>query len=167
MTSKELLYSQLEMLLDWIEGPARDMADKPMTFPTPAGGNHPTWNMGHLAYAERSMINMITGEANPHQDWAGSLGVGSTPTDNPDDYPPYEQLLQDFIDARHHTLAVLSAMTDEELQGPLKNPPPPHPNSPDISSCARVFSIMILHSAIHLGQLLDCRRALGRAPMAA
>ena len=126
MTSKELLIHQLKMLLEWTDGPARDLADKPLVFPTPTGGNHPTWNMGHLAYAERNMLNMITGEENPHKAWASTLGIGSEPTANADDYPPYEELMQAFFDARERTLEVLEAMTDEELHGPLKNPPPPY-----------------------------------------
>ena len=35
---------------------AEDMRDAPRTFPTPKGGNHPQWVMGHLTLAEDGLI---------------------------------------------------------------------------------------------------------------
>ena len=51
MNTKALLRHQLETNRDWYLGGAKDMADAAMTFPTPNGGNHPTWLVGHLTLA--------------------------------------------------------------------------------------------------------------------
>ena len=36
-----------------------DMKDAPVTQPTPNGGNHPLWILGHLAYSEANLVNHV------------------------------------------------------------------------------------------------------------
>jgi hypothetical protein len=49
--SKETLRAALTFSYEWIKALAEDLADSPMTSPTPTPGNHPLWIMGHLAYS--------------------------------------------------------------------------------------------------------------------
>ena len=66
MTTIDFIKASLEMSKGWILGIASDMQDSPMTFPTPNGGNHPLWAMGHLTYSEADLTSgLIKGEANP------------------------------------------------------------------------------------------------------
>ena len=43
----------LEMSSGWVMGLIEDMKDAPLTAPTPNGGNHPLWCLGHLIWGGR------------------------------------------------------------------------------------------------------------------
>ena len=44
-----------------------DMRDQPLTQPTPRGGNHPLWVIGHLAVVEGMIPHTVFGEEHPVQ----------------------------------------------------------------------------------------------------
>lgn len=167
MTTKELLKFQLETARDWFVPCAKDMADKPLLQPTPRGGNHPMWVVGHCAFAEAGMLAMIVGEDNQLQHWSEAFGGGTEPTTNAGDYPPYDEVLAAFEEGRARTLEVLESMSDDDLAAPCARVPKGHEDAPNFQSRARMFSIVFLHQNAHLGQLLDARRADGRKPMVA
>lgn len=56
MQSKDLLKMNLESCMGMLLPMIEDMKDAPLTFPTPKGGNHPLWVLGHLAYSEGSLL---------------------------------------------------------------------------------------------------------------
>jgi hypothetical protein len=41
-----------------------DMRDAPLTQPTPRGGNHPLWVLGHMTFVEGNVLNVLFGEPN-------------------------------------------------------------------------------------------------------
>ena len=66
MQSKDLIKMMLETNMGLTIPLIEDMKDAALTSPPPAGGNHPLWVLGHLAYAEGSIIReMMLGEPNP------------------------------------------------------------------------------------------------------
>jgi len=74
-----------------------DMKDAPLTQPTPHGGNHPLWVLGHLAYAEANMVqHIIEGNENPLAGWKDSLGGGSEPVADASVYPSFDELKQKY-----------------------------------------------------------------------
>jgi hypothetical protein len=57
-----------------------DMKDQPLTFPTPKGGNHPLWVLGHLAYSEGEIIQQtMLGRPNPLARWKDLFRMGTEP----------------------------------------------------------------------------------------
>src|SRR5207248_5467326 len=52
MKTVEFIRMSLDMSAAMTMGLIDDMKDQPLTFPTPKGGNHPLWVMGHLAWVE-------------------------------------------------------------------------------------------------------------------
>src|SRR5262249_51293867 len=64
----------------WPTGAAEDLRDPPLVQPTPRGGNHPLWVIGHLAVVEGSVPQILFGEPNPVEHWRPLFGQGSTPT---------------------------------------------------------------------------------------
>ena len=58
-----------------------DMRDAPMTQPTPRGGNHPLWVLGHITYVEGRIPQILYGEKNPVEHWAPLFAPGSEPAD--------------------------------------------------------------------------------------
>ena len=61
-----------------------DMQDALFTFPTPNGGNHPLWVLGHMAYVEGELVqHMMLGQPNPVAHWKSLFGPGSQPSADP------------------------------------------------------------------------------------
>jgi len=74
-----------------------DMRDLPFTFPTPKGGNHPLWVLGHLAWTEGQIIQLVMlGRPNPVALWQGLFGIGSEATAEAAHYPTFEDVLKAF-----------------------------------------------------------------------
>ena len=53
------------------------MSGAPTTFPTPNGGCHPLWVLGHLALVEGMIPAALFGEPNPAADWATAISASS------------------------------------------------------------------------------------------
>src|SRR5215204_7052791 len=56
-----------------------DIRNAPLTQPCANGGNHPLWNMGHIAFIEGNMRRIVTGEPNPVEHWAPLFAPGTQP----------------------------------------------------------------------------------------
>ena len=148
-----------DMTLDLID----DMKDAPMTAPTAKGGNHPLWVLGHLAYAEASMVyEMMLGEPNPLEDWKPIFADGTEPTSDASDYPSYAEVRARFDEVRAHTLKVLDALTDADLDKKSQNYPEEW--AAYFDTYGKVLAIVGSHTFIHHGQVADARRMAGRKP---
>src|SRR5712672_3258034 len=77
-----------------------EMSDAPTTFPTPNGGCHPLWVIGHLALVEGSMPGVLFGEPNPVAHWQPLFGQESQPVNDRAAYPnlddQYHQRLESY-----------------------------------------------------------------------
>ena len=161
MKTIELLRHQLEMSKNMTAGLLADMTDSPMTFPTPNGGNHPTWVAGHLAYAEASLLkHMMLGETNPLSDWQSLFGIGSQPTDDAASYPPLGELLAKWDEMREYTLKVLDSLTEADLEKPSANVPEGREET--FGTYGKILTMLAFHPLMHRGQVSDARRAAGR-----
>jgi len=140
-----------------------DMKDAPLTQPTAKGGNHPTWILGHLAYAEANIVNhMILGNENPLIEWKEMFGGGSEPVAEAGHYPSLDELMKKFEEVRTQTLSVLEGLSDDDLDQPSKNCPPERMDF--FGTVGKCFMMASLHPTLHYGQVADARRTLGRKP---
>jgi uncharacterized damage-inducible protein DinB len=141
-----------------------DMKDQPLTFPTPKGGNHPLWVLGHLAYSEGDIIQQtMLGRPNPLAHWKDLFRMGTEPSAEASRYPNYEEVKQAFQRVRAETMKVLETLTDADLDQPSKSCPPEFREF--LGTYAQCFLIAILHPMTHRGQVADARRAAGRKPL--
>jgi hypothetical protein len=139
-----------------------DMKDSLFTFPTPKGGNHPMWVLGHLAWSEGEVLSVMMGRANPLAKWKPIFGYGSQPTAKASDYPSYDEVKKAYLDGHAETLKVLSAQTDADLDKASERCPPEAKNF--VGTHAKCWLLMIGNSQQHIGQVCDARRAAGRKP---
>jgi uncharacterized damage-inducible protein DinB len=163
MQSKDLIRFGLELTRQGTLGLVEAMRSKPLTQPTSAGGNHPMWVMGHLAYIEGSLRAIIKGEANPVEKWASLFAPGSTPVTDPSKYPPFDEVVATFVRLRGETLAMLDAMDDATLDSKPASIPPGFEEA--MATVGRTLTLISLHQMVHYGQITDARRAAGIAPM--
>ena len=87
----------------------------------PANGNHVTWILGHLAWADDFFLKELAGtDPTCPEAWNELFGMGSEPTDDPRRYPPYEELLGHFHHRREALVEWFTGLDDSRLTEPLK-----------------------------------------------
>jgi hypothetical protein len=141
-----------------------DMKDQPFTFPTPKGGNHPLWVLGHLAYVEGFVMHQVMlGRPNPVASWKSLFGLGTEVTADASRYPTFAEVHKAFQDLRAETMKVLETLADDDLDKPSKNCPPEMKEF--LGTYANCFRVAIFNTMNHRGQVADARRAVGRKPL--
>lgn len=165
MNAIEYIRLSLENSAGWAMGLISDMQDSPMTQPTPNGGNHPMWVLGHVVRSESDLLDgFILGQPNRFPELESLFSIGTTPTTNADDYPTMEELLGKFETIRGATLAHLATLSDADLDQKSHAPEEFGASFGTVGAC---FAAMCTHMAFHAGQVADARRAAGRGPLMA
>lgn len=160
MNAIDFIHMSLQQGRGWTVGLVSDMKDAPLTFPTPKGGNHPLWVMGHLTYSESHLLHdYILGTPNPIADWKELFGSGSEPVADPSQYPSLDEILIRFEEIRASTLAALDELSPADLDQPSKAPAEMKPFFGTIGQC---MAVICMHFVFHGGQVADARRVLGR-----
>lgn len=166
MQSKDLLKSNLEMSMGMVLGLIGDMKDAPLTFPTPKGGNHPLWVLGHMAYSEGSILQeMMLGESNPLSEWKEIFGAGTEPVADASAYPSFDEVMARCQEQHQANMKFFDALSEEDLDRSSKNCPPDHEQY--CGTYRRCFQMVANHWWMHRGQVADARRAAGRKPLMA
>jgi hypothetical protein len=160
---------QSDRLIGQIEK-TREMTEKMLAaFQTPEdwcrqavpGTNHALWFAGHMAMTDNFFLGMIApGQEKQYEGWDKYFGMGSKPTNDPDDYPPVAEVLDTMRERRTALLKALKGRSDAELAGP-----PAGGANDFIPDLAAVYEVTNWHEALHLGQVTVVRRALGRKPL--
>jgi hypothetical protein len=159
MTAIDFIKLSLEMSKGWIMGLAADAKQVATTAPTPKGGNHPLWCLGHLTFSEGNLVHKyIKGQANPMAEYAELFDQGTTPLDDASKYPSYDELLAKFEAVRADTMALLDTLTDADLDKPSHAPAEMAQFFGTVGQCLAVIPI---HYGFHGGQIADARRAAG------
>lgn len=137
-----------------------DMRDAALTQPTPRGGNHPLWVLGHITFVEGNIPRVIFGEPNPVAKWAPLFAPGTEPTTDAAAYPPFEEVLRTYRDLRARNLRILEELGEAGLDRPTKAPPRGLEHV--LGTVGDTFLTIALHQMSHRGQVADARRAIGR-----
>ena len=165
MKATEFIKLSLENSKGWALGLLNDMKDAPLTQPTPNGGNHPLWVLGHIIHSESNLLDgFVLGKPNRFPEWEGVFSMGTTPSTDASKYPSLDELLTKFEEMRAATLAHLDTLSDEDLDNPSHAPEEFGLPFATVGAC---FSAMSTHMAFHAGQVADARRAAGRGPLMA
>jgi hypothetical protein len=163
MDATAVIKTALTMSDEWLTALLNDVKDAPTTFPTPNGGNHPLWAIGHIAHSEASLVaGFVLGEENPLKKWDELFGMGSQPVADASVYPPFDEVLAAYRRARANTLSVLERMSTEELSKPSHAPEEYKSMFGTVGQCLMSVS---LHAVFHAGQIADARRAMGKQPV--
>ncbi len=164
MTAIEYIRMSLENAKGWSLGLINDMKDAPLTQPTPNGGNHPLWVLGHIVRAESDLLDgFILGQPNRFPELE-MFAMGNEPSTDAAQYPSMDELLEKFEQIRAATLAHLDTLSDADLQ---KESYAPEEFGPMFGTVGACFAAMQTHMMFHTGQVADARRAAGRKPLMA
>ena len=164
MNTIEYIKLSLENSRGWALGLINDMRDAPLTQPTPNGGNHPLWVLGHLVRAESDLLDgFVLGKPNRFPELE-KFSMGTTPSTDAAEYPSMDELLGKFDEIRAATLAHLSTLTEDDLDARSHAPEEFGPPFATVGAC---FCAMTTHPSFHAGQVADALRATGRGVLMA
>lgn len=159
MTTKEAIRYALG-LADGASLPAIDrMAGAPLTYPTPNGGCHPLWVVGHLAVVEGMLTAMLTDGASPTSHWEPLFGQDSETTAEAARYPTYDEVRATFRSLRRANVERLETMTEADLDRPT--PWQPTGLEAHFDTVGKALLTVALHQTMHRGQVTDAIRAAG------
>jgi uncharacterized damage-inducible protein DinB len=136
------------------------MSDAATTFPTPNGGCHPLWVLGHLALVEGMIPGVLFGDKNPAGEWQHYFGEDSDPVSNAGAYPSFAEVREKYVQLREQNLKLLESLSEEDLDKPTKAPPKGRER--EFSTYGRSFLALALHQMMHRGNVTDAWRAAGR-----
>ena len=122
------------------------------------GKGHPLWLLRHLANNLDVVGNFWTYGEGPvlakkyGMKFAPDFAGGDPITNNPDDYPSWETLMEDYASIFDSFLERVKKTSDEELQEAPRGPVP-EGMSDFFSSIGNDLRIMVLHDTHHRGQI--------------
>ncbi|MCX8052144.1 MAG: DinB family protein [Chlorobi bacterium] len=159
MLSIELIRDNLIKSEKRVLARIEEMREHCFVFPTPNGGCHTLWVLGHLAYIEGLVIHtFMLGEVNPLAEWE-ELFDGADVSGETSRYPPFDQVLAKCREMRALTLALLDSLSEQDLDRVSAKPP----NGFDAMFGTYRLCLQYVsdHWYMHRGHLADARRAAG------
>lgn len=163
MESIDLIRNNLRKSRDIVLAKIEDMANDSLVFPTPNGGGHTIWVLGHLAYIEGLVVrHFMMGEPNPLADW-GSVFDGADTSADPDVYPAFEVVLANCRRMREETLGIVDRLAETDLDH--ESAAAPDGTTDMFGTWRDCLQFVSDHWYMHRGQLADARRAARRTRM--
>ena len=159
MQSIELIRDNLTKSRDRVLARVEDMREHCFVFPTPKGGCHTLWVLGHLAYIETLVIRrFMLAEENPLAHWEPVFDSRDVSGDS-SLYPPFDQVLAKCREVRASTLALLDSVSEDDLDRTSGNPPKGFEGM--FGTYRLCLQYVADHWYMHRGHLADARRAAG------
>jgi uncharacterized damage-inducible protein DinB len=140
------------------------MSDAATTFPTPNGGCHPLWVLGHLTLVEGMIPAALFGDKNPAEEWQQYFGENSQAVADAGAYPTFAEVRQKYLQLREENLKLLESFTEADLDKPTLAPPKGRER--EFATYGQSFLVLALHQTMHRGNVTDSRRAAGRLALA-
>jgi len=159
MQSIDLIRDNLTKSRDRVLARVDEMRAHCMVFPTPHGGAHTLWVLGHLAYIETLIVRtFMLGEANPLAHWE-EIFDGADVSGDASAFPPFDDVLATCGAARASTIALLDSLCEDDLDKPSAKTPQGFEET--FGTYRLCLQYAADHWYMHRGQLADARRAAG------
>jgi uncharacterized damage-inducible protein DinB len=142
-----------------------EMRDAATTFPTPNGGCHPLWVLGHLTLVEGTIPAIFFGDKNPAAEWQQYFGESTEPVADASLYPSFADVREKYLQLREQNLKLLESLSEADLDKSTKAPP--KGREQEFATYGRSFLTLALHQVMHRGNVTDARRAAVAAGVSA
>ena len=139
-----------------------DLSDADLLARAVPGTNHIAWQLGHLIYAERWMMDLVRPGSVPelppgfHEQHSNDTAS----SDDPAKFLTKAKYLEIFQGVRAGTLALLEKMSDADLDEQA-----PERLRHFLPTVGNVFAMQGTHWVMHAGQWAIIRRTLGKPPL--
>jgi hypothetical protein len=164
MFTKDAIQFALTVSNGAVLGVIDKMAGAATKFPTPNGGCHPLWVLGHLTLIEGTIPAVLYGEKNPVAEWQKFFGEGSEPVNDAGAYPSFTEVREKYLELREQNLKLLESLSEEDLDKPTKAPP--KGREQEFATYGRSFLTLALHQSMHRSHVTDALRASHPATLA-
>ncbi|TMQ48513.1 MAG: DinB family protein [Candidatus Eisenbacteria bacterium] len=159
MQSIDLIRDNLKKSRDRVLARVEEMREHCTVFPTPKGGSHTLWVLGHLAYIEALVVRQfMMGEPNPLAEWE-EVFDGADVSGDISRFPPFEQVLAKCREVRESTVRLLDSLSEDALDRPSAKIPAGFEDT--FGTYRLCLQYVADHWYMHRGQLADARRAAG------
>ncbi len=160
MDTKSILLKNLQIGTQSTLTLIEDMKEASLTYPTPNGGCHPLWILGHLVYSEGGLVgSFILGKDNPNKDWEKLFKHGTDAKEDQSLYPSMDEILSRHDVTRKKTLEVIDSLTEADMERESHAPQVLKEIFPTIAACLMMSGA---HWWSHRGQVVDSRKSLGK-----
>ena len=163
MQTKDAIRFALTLSHEGVMKVIDEMKDAPTTFPTPNGGCHPLWVLGHLTLVEGLIPEVLFGEANPAAKWGHLFGENTQPVADLRAYPSFTEVRDKYRQLRERNLQLLESLSEQDMDRPTKMPP--KGREKEFATFGQSFLVLALHQALHRSHVTDARRAAGRTAL--
>ena len=159
MQSIELIRDNLTKSAERVLARVEEMEAHCTVFPTPRGGGHTLWVLGHLAYVEALVVReFMLAEPNPLAEYK-ELFDGADVSDDASRYPSFERVLAGCREMRRSTVELVDTLTEDDLSKTSTGAPKGYE---DFFGTYRLcLQYAADHWYMHRGGLADARRAAG------
>jgi uncharacterized damage-inducible protein DinB len=159
MQSIDLIRDNLHKSEERVLARVEQMEQHSVVFPTPKGGCHTLWVVGHLAYIEGLVVRaFMLGEPNPLETWQ-ELFDGADTSGDFSDYPPFAEVLATCRNMRHSTVTFLDSLSESDLDKESAKVPKGYEDT--FGTYRLCLQFVADHWYMHRGHLADARRAAG------
>ena len=159
MQSVTLIRDNLTRSRDRVLARVEDMREHCVVFPTPRGGAHTLWVLGHLAYIEGLVVReFMLGDANPLAAWEAVFD-GVDVSGDITRFPPFDEVLATCREIRASTVAIVDSLSEDALDRVSRRPPADFEDT--FGTYRLCLQYVADHWYMHRGQLADARRAAG------
>lgn len=159
MQSIDLIRDNLHKSRERVLAKIEDMREHCLVFPTPNGGCHTLWVLGHLAFIEGLVIyQFMLGSENPVAAWKDVFD-GEDISGDIRDYPAFDEVLTQCLELREATLRLLDSLSEDDLDTLSANAPKGFEAS--FGTYRLCLQFVADHWYMHRGNLADARRAAG------
>ena len=159
MQSIDLVRDNLKKSADRVLARVEEMREHAAVFPTPKGGNHTLWVLGHLAFIESLVVHVfMLGQPNPLAEWEDVFDGADTCGDV-GRYPPFDEVLARCREVREATITLLDSLCEGDLDSVAAKAPAGFEDT--FGTCRLCLQYAADHWYMHRGHLADARRAAG------
>ena len=159
MQSIDLVRDNLMKSRDRVLARIEEMREHCMVFPTPRGGSHTLWVLGHLAYIEELVVRtFMLGEPNPLAHWE-EVFDGADVSGDASLFPPFDEVLAKCRAVRESTLGLLASLSEADLDKPGAKVPKGFEDT--FGTYRLCLQYVADHWYMHRAHLADARRAAG------
>jgi hypothetical protein len=159
MQSIDLIRHNLNTSRQRVLARVEEMRHDCVVFPTPNGGCHTLWVLGHLAYIEALVVRQfMLGEENPLVDWK-DIFDGADASGDISHYPAFDVVLTTCREVRASTVALADSLSEDDLD--KKSASAPNGYDDTFGTYRLCLQYVADHWYMHRGHLADARRAAG------
>lgn len=150
------------MALDYLRRLVDEVPDARMTEQPGPVVNHPAWVIGHLVHSCQAIGGEMGLGPWLARDWASRYGTGSLPTADRAKYPTKNELLEAPADGQRRIFGRIDGIGEAGLAAALPDVRY-RETFPTIGHA--VLHILMVHTALHVGQITVWRLAVGLGPL--